>query len=77
MTGRRARRGKVPARRERAERLGRGAYALASRRKVGIQTAVLDHSRTLPQGDGGGGPALAGGVPSGLSPFLRFELLEE
>jgi hypothetical protein len=40
--------------------------------------AVLDHSCTLPQGDGNARPAFAGGVPlSGLCPFLRFELLDE
>src|SRR5262245_2202041 len=39
-------------------------------------SAVLDHSRTLPQGDGGAGPALAGGAVGGCAlPFAKFTML--
>ena len=48
---------------------GRGALgAINSRATVAYHAqppAILDHSRTLPQGDGSTGPALAGGAEGG------------
>ena len=41
------------------------AFATLVRPSHAQAPAVLDHSRTLPQGDGGAGPAFAGGAEGG------------